>query len=114
MPSTDSFHSKRPELNRSLVNDGLVSSDPERLRETSARAPGATGSRAGQRAMSAQVQRLAKRLDKDPDELAKKIPADTLRRTKYPVIEQVDEQGRRTFKHDTGIEDDGRIALVKR
>lgn len=63
--------------------------------------------------MSAQVLRLAKRLGVDPDELASRIPADTLRRTKYPVIELVDEDGkRRTFKHNPGIEE-GRQALTK-
>lgn len=66
------------------------------------------------RAMSGQIQRLALRLGQDPDELAKSIPADTIRRLKYPVIEEVDAEGRRTFKRDPGIVDDGRNASVRR
>lgn len=60
--------------------------------------------------MSGQVQRLARRIGADPDELAKKIPSDTLRRTKYPVIETVNADGTRSFRHDLGIEE-GRRAL---
>lgn len=61
--------------------------------------------------MSAQILRLADRLEKDPDELASRISADTIRRTKFPVIEQRDADGRRTFKHDIGIRDDGLTAM---
>jgi hypothetical protein len=52
------------------------------------------------RKMSAQIQRLARRLDCDPDELSERIPDDTLRRTKYPVTETVNEDGTRCFKHN--------------
>lgn len=72
-------------------------------------------SRAGgkkRRAMSAQILRLASRLDVDPDELAKKIDPDTLRRTKYPVIETVDDEGKRSFRHDHQVEE-GPRALHK-
>ena len=63
--------------------------------------------------MSAQVQRLARRLGSDPDKLAQKIPADTLRRTQYPVLETVNEDGTRSFKHDTGIAE-GRTSLLRK
>lgn len=55
--------------------------------------------------MSGQVQRLARRLGLDPDTLATKIDPDTIRRTKYPVVEKLDSQGRREFSHDPGIEE---------
>jgi hypothetical protein len=69
MPSKDTFHQKHPELNKDLPGTPPKSVRPGRL-------------------MSGQVQRLAARLGKDPDEIASKIPPDTLRRTKYPVLEQ--------------------------
>jgi hypothetical protein len=77
------------------------SSDRAKLlgRDSAATAPQA------RRDMSAQVQRLARRLGKTPEEIAAKIPAETLRRTKYPVIETVNPDGTRSFKHDWGIEE---------
>ena len=50
--------------------------------------------------MSGQIQRLARELDVDSEELAKKIPADTVRRTKYPVTVFVNEDGTTSFDHD--------------
>lgn len=94
MPSKDRID---PKLNLWL--------DKGKPKETTPAAPGVIGSRTKRRAMSAQVQRLAKRLGTDPDELAKKLPADTLRRSKYPVIEIINEDGTRTYKHDLGIFD---------
>jgi hypothetical protein len=85
LPSRDTFHQKRPELNKDL---------PGTAPKPSARAA---------RQMSGQVQRLAARLGKDPDEIASKIPPDTLRRTKYPVLEQMTPDGKRVFEHDMGI-----------
>jgi hypothetical protein len=99
VPSKDTYHAKHPEANE------WMSRDPEKLSATVSRARGGIVSRTAKRALSAQVLRLARRLERDPDELAKKIPADTLRRTKYPVIEQVNEDGTRTFKHDLGVTD---------
>jgi hypothetical protein len=64
---------------------------------------GATASRTGKRVVSAQVLRLARRLGKDPDEMARSMKPETLRKTKYPVIETVDADGKRHFKHDLGI-----------
>lgn len=84
MPSKDSYHRKHPEVN-----------------EWMQRSKSGIASRS--RNVSAQLMRLAQRLGRDPDELAKKIPADTVRRTKYPVIEVVNDDGTRSFKHDIGI-----------
>jgi hypothetical protein len=39
------------------------------------------------------IRRLADRLRKDPHELASSLPADTVRRTRYPVIEIVHDDG---------------------
>jgi hypothetical protein len=108
MPSKDTFREKRPELNESL------SSELERQNATSAPGRGRAGSQTERREVSGQLLRLAKRLGKDPDELAAKIPADTLRRTKYPVLEQIDEDGRVTFKHDAGIITEGLISLIRK
>lgn len=54
--------------------------------------------RRGTRKMSAYVLRLAKRLGADPDELAKSYPEDTLRRTKYPMVEDPQPDGSILFK----------------
>ena len=53
--------------------------------------------------LSPQLRALAKRLDRDPKELAENIPADTLRRLKSPVLERVTEDGKRVFERDLGI-----------
>lgn len=95
----DTFHQKHPETNEWMGD----------------KAPSVPGRRTGTGTAtetSAQVERLASRLGADPDELAKSIPADTLRRTKYPVVETVNADGTRSFKHDRGIEDGGRKASV--
>lgn len=103
MPSKDTYHARHPEKNAWMERDGVtLSSDPERLSVTAVRGPGRTASRTV-RNVSGQLMRLAQRLGVDPDELAKKIPADTVRRTKYPVIEVVNEDGTRSFKHDIGV-----------
>ncbi len=47
--------------------------------------------------MSGTVQRLARRLGVSPSTLAETIPADTLRRTKYPVVEQENEDGTTSY-----------------
>lgn len=94
MPSKDPVN---PEVNKWLR------SAQAKPHATEQAARGATDSRTGQREVSGQVLRLAKRLGADPDALAKKIPPDTLRRTKYPVLESVTEDGKRSFKHDRGI-----------
>lgn len=110
MPSKDPINKQ---ANAWMEREVLVSSDRERPSETSSRGRGRIGTRTARREMSAQVLRLAKRLRANPDELAGKIPADTLRRTKYPVIEIENEDGTRTFKHDSGIEEK-LIASIRR
>lgn len=50
------------------------------------------------RRMSAFVLRLARSLGKDPDELAARYSDDTLRRTKYPCIEEEQPDGSIKFK----------------
>ena len=73
---------------------------PARPSETDAPAP----TRAGKRtAMSGLVQKLARSLGRDPEELAAQIDPDTIRRTKFPVLELRDEDGKTTFKQDPGI-----------
>lgn len=52
------------------------------------------------RKMSGAVLRLARRMGADADELAKKYPDDTLRRTKYPVVEERQEDGTILYKHN--------------
>lgn len=59
--------------------------------------------------MSAQVLRLAKRLGKDPDELAVRYGAETVRKLKYPVREEVHEDGSRTYHDDLDIRE-GRLS----
>ncbi len=52
---------------------------------------------------AARVQQLAYRLGLDAETLAGKIPDDTLRRLKFPAIEQPQDDGTTAFKHDLGI-----------
>ncbi len=64
-----------------------------------AHTPAGTPTGSQGRRMSAAVLRLAKRLGRDPDELAAGIPDDTLRRTKYAVVEEKMPDGTILFKH---------------
>jgi hypothetical protein len=89
MPSQDRV---KPDLNEWLGEKSPASSDPAKRSATAVRG------------MSSQLQRLAHRLGVDPDELASGISDDTIRRSKYPVLEQVNPDGTRTFKHDPQIE----------
>jgi hypothetical protein len=57
-------------------------------------------------AMAGSLQRLAQRLDKSPEELARTIPKDTLRRLKYPVLELPQPDGSIRYKHDLGISEE--------
>lgn len=50
-------------------------------------------------APSAPVIRIAEALGYDPRALANSLPADTLRRTRYPAIQEVDAEGRTLWKH---------------
>ena len=104
MPSKDPVNAKA---------NAWLSSDQAKRRETGAREPGAAASPIGRRALSGQVVRLAKRLGKTPEEIAETIPEDTLRRTKFPVIEVLNEDGTRTYKHDEGVSE-GVLPLARR
>lgn len=53
----------------------------------------------GKRKMSAAVLKLAERLGSSPDELAAKIPEDTIRRTKYPSVAEKQPDGSIVYKH---------------
>jgi len=55
--------------------------------------------------MAVPLLRLARRLGRSPEELARRIPPDTIRRLKYPYIEQPQPDGTTVFKHDLGIEE---------
>ena len=111
MPSEDKYHEQNPETNAWVA------------RETSlpkfGTPPGFSLASLKERAASrtlarnaAHVQQLAAKLGLDPEELAKRIPEDTLRRLKYSVIEQLDENGLSMFKHDIGIVTDRRKPLL--
>lgn len=77
------------------------------LREESGKPPATKG-----HAQAATVQSLAARLGVDPEALAERIPADTLRRLKYPMLERIEPDGTRSYEHDLGIIIDGRRALL--
>lgn len=93
MASEDTFHRDNPKVNERLF-------ESERQLATRRAGRGATASPT---ALSAQLVRLARRIGRPVEELAAKIPEDTLRRLKYPVRESENEDGSRTFEHDLGI-----------
>jgi hypothetical protein len=95
MPERDPINPK--------ANAWLNPSDKGRPNVTGLAGLGASASPTGRRGLSATVVRLAKRLGKSPEELTDNIPADTLRRLKYPVLEIVNPDGTRTFKRDLGV-----------
>jgi|SRR6185295_15217230 len=81
----------------------LLSSGPVRQIETGPMAHRPAASRTetrGRRIMSAFVLRLARRLERDPDELASEMTEDTIRRTKYAVVEEVMDDGTILYKHN--------------
>ena len=91
MPSKDRID---PKANAWMEEEGIVvqgplSSKPKKAKEV--------------RRQAGQVLRLARRLGRNPEELAKSLPEDTLRRLKYPVLESRTPDGKREFKHDLGI-----------
>lgn len=61
---------------------------------------------------AAYVQDLARRLGSNADELAKRIPEDTLRRLKFPMLTHVNADGTRSFKHDLGIVEGAKSLLA--
>lgn len=54
-------------------------------------------------ALSSTLVRLAHRLDRTPEELARSYPKDTTRRLKYPVLEFDEGGGKTRYQHDLGI-----------
>lgn len=106
MSSQDNFKGRKDEALRKEL--GL--SDQERPKETATTA--STGVAKRVRQMAPQILRLASRLRVDPDELAARLPDDTVRRLKYPVLEVENEDGSRSFKHDHGIVE-GRRASIR-
>ena len=65
------------------------------------------------RPMPAVLLRIAPKLGKTAEELARKISADTLRRLKYPVKEIAQPDGTTRYEHDLGITD-GRLDQTRR
>src|ERR1019366_2574361 len=57
----------------------------------------------GRTVMSGLVLRLALKLGRGPEALAKLIPEDTIRRTKFPVQEHLEADGSVEFSHPPGI-----------
>jgi len=55
--------------------------------------------------MAAPLLRIARRLGKSPEELARTIPPDTIRRLKYPVREYAEPGGKTRYEHDIGIDE---------
>lgn len=114
MPSEDTFHEERPETNSSLGDGSGTSRKTYRMPRGFF--PGSAGASAAPRTparpQAAKVQALAAQVGVDAEELAAKIPADTLRRLKFSVIESTDSDGRSTFKHDLGIVQDKRTSLL--
>jgi len=78
------------------------SSDQERLRETVKAARGDGESRIGS---SGLIVRLANELGLKPDEIAIRLDKDTIRRTKYPVMEERTDDGRIIYRHNIMGED---------
>lgn len=110
MPSQDKFHEERPETNSWLGSDPSI---PKFATPPGSSHASQTARARSEAANAAVVQALAARLGLDAEELAKRIPADTLRRLKFPVMEQIDpDTGLRKFKHDLGIVSDRGTPLL--
>lgn len=111
MPSEDKFHAENPATNKWLE-------EAEDSLQTAPTLPGSSSTSTRARATSgtkqaAMIQRLARVTGEDAEALAARIPEDTLRRLKYPVLEQVDpETGLQKFEHDRGIIHDHRQPLL--
>lgn len=96
MPSKDKIN---PKANEWMEREGVkcapaIASEPKRP----------------ERIQAAQIQRIARRLGRSPEKLAKEIKPDTVRRLQYPVLEHRNPDGTREFTHDLGIKTDGRLS----
>lgn len=89
-----------------------LSSAPERQNATGS--PGSTTatSRTGPTAQAAHVQALAARLGRDAEEMAARIPEDTLRRLKNPVVAIDNGDGTTSYNRPSGIITDGRTPAL--
>ena len=61
---------------------------------------------------AAHVLELARRACIDAEALAARIPADTLRRLKFPYLTQVQDDGTRKYEHDLGIVEGSKSLLA--
>lgn len=108
MPSKDDFHEQHPEMNDWMqsglipVHSGSANTVSDRVKPSEislvGRKPGTVRT-----VLSAVVQRLARSEGISAEELAERIPDDTIRRTKYPVNERVLPDGSTLFEHPDGI-----------
>lgn len=92
-PSTDPINLE--------ANAWLPASDLEKLREIAS--PASTRGTSPTAKNAAHLQALAARLGKDPEEMAAKIPADTIRRLKNPVLAHTNDDGSVSYTRDLGI-----------
>lgn len=90
----------------------LERSDTGRLKEIEPTDRRAGARQTAPRAQAAHLQALAARIGVDAEQLAARIPEDTLRRLKFPMFEHVEPDGTHRFKHDVGIIRDGLRALT--
>ncbi len=114
MPSKDTYYDEHPEANDTLREDL-----PPQLRKSfdlarlsaisSAGRPPATA----KTVLSAHVQRLARTAGESADDVAARIPDDTIRRTKYPVHEIAEPDGSTAFRHPDGVIEGVRGLLIK-
>ena len=89
-PSTDTVNLE--------ANQWLPPSVLERLSATVN--PGSTRATSRAAKSAGRVQSLAQRLGRSEAEVASKIPEDTLRRLKYPVLAHTNPDGSVTYTHD--------------
>lgn len=97
MASEDDFHNKNPAMNK------WMQADPIHQGAASDASVQAKRSATARVTMSGLVQRLALRLGVSPESLAARIPEETIRRTKFPVVERMMPDGLIEFTTPSGI-----------
>lgn len=104
MGSEDDYHSKNPQVNAWMdAEPDLAEARSSALGKLSA-ISGADRKPARQRTvLSGLIQRLARAEGSSAEELAARIPADTIRRTKFDVREKVQPDGSILFEDPEGI-----------
>lgn len=113
MPSEDTFHAENPQTNRWLDESATSSPSSATSRGSSRASTSATGGSRTEHVSASLLQRLAASLGISEDDLQKRVPADTIRRLKFPVLEQTDpETGLSRFEHDRGVVRDHRTPLL--